>query len=177
MIVRLLSVAGLIWALGFALFASILPGAADPGIVTDAIVVVTGGPGRIARGFALLERGRARRMFVSGVDRRVRPADLAVQYRAPARLVACCVELGRDSVDTRTNAAETVRWLGLRGLRSVRLVTTDWHMPRARFELARIMPAGTTILPDAVPSEPGLAVLVAEYNKWLLRRIAAPLGL
>lgn len=176
MIVRLACAALLAWLLGFALFCSLLPDPADPRIRTDAIVVVTGGPGRVARGFALLAQGRARRMFVSGVDRRVRPSELAAEYRAPAALVACCVELGHESVDTRTNGDETAAWLKRRGLRSIRLVTTDWHMPRARFELARALPDDTPIVIDAVPSEPGLTVLLTEYNKWLLRRIAAPLG-
>ena len=46
-------------------------------------------------------------------------------------------------------------------------------MRRARLELDRVARGGMAILGDAVPSEPTAAVLVREYNKYLLRRGAA----
>lgn len=176
---RLISFMVLLWALGFALFSIALPRPAgnEP---TDAIVVLTGGPGRIERGVSLLAAHRARRMFVSGVDRSVTPADLARQAGAPLALFACCVDLGREAVDTRSNAAETAHWLRQRDYRSVRLVTTDWHMARARFELGHALRAdgvrSIAILEDPVRSDPGFATLLNEYSKYLLRRIATPLG-
>ncbi|SFS04900.1 YdcF family protein [Sphingomonas jatrophae] len=176
MIARAASVLLLLWLLGFALFAVTIPGPAPDGERTDGVVAVTGGAGRVARGLALVQAGAARRLLVSGADRRVRKADLAAEYRVPARLIACCVDLGQESVDTRSNGDETARWIAARGYRSIRLVTTDWHMARAHYELGRALPAGVTVLPDAVPSEPGLMTLIAEYNKYLLRRVAAPLG-
>ena len=175
MIVRLAALAVLAWIAGFVWFAVGLPGP-GPDVVTDGIVVVTGGPGRIPRGVTLMEAARAKRMLISGVDRRVRPQDLIAEYRVPARLIACCIDLGDESVDTRSNADETAAWTARHRYRSLRLVTTDWHMARARFELARVLGDGVTILPDGVRSEPGFRVLMTEYTKYLLRRIAAPLG-
>lgn len=166
----------LCWALGFALFAVTLPGpAADR--TTDAIVVLTGGPGRVQRGLDLLQHKRARRMLVSGADRRVRPHELAAEYGIPLELVECCVDLGRESVDTRSNAAETAAWVSRHDFQSVRLVTTDWHMARARYELGRQLAPGVELVSDAVPSEPGFVALLKEYNKYLLRRLAAPFGI
>lgn len=52
MIVRLFAVSILGWMLGFAWFAIFLPQPLD-GRQTDAIVVLTGGAGRIDRGIAL----------------------------------------------------------------------------------------------------------------------------
>lgn len=170
MIGRLLASIALLWTLGLALFASTLPSPAGD-IATDGIVVVTGGSGRIQRGLDLLRRNRARRMLISGADRRVRPAELAVAYRAPRRLFDR-IDLGYDSVDTRSNADETATWMAKHRFRSVRLVTNDWHMRRARFELARALPGDIDIVTDAVRSEPGLTTLVSEYDKYLLRRIA-----
>ena len=46
---------------------------------TDGIVVLTGGPGRLARGFELIERGAAERMLISGVDARCGPEELAAR--------------------------------------------------------------------------------------------------
>jgi len=166
----------LIWALGFAAFAIWLPGPA-PATATDGIIVMTGGEDRIERGLALLRARRARRLLVSGVNRTVRPQELAAEYDAPRRLFACCVDLGREAVDTRTNGEESAEWVRRNGFESVRLVTTDWHMPRARFELGIHLDDGVAIVSDAVASEPDFMQLFAEYNKYLLRRAARVVGI
>ncbi len=178
MIGRLASLLLLLWVGGFALFAVSLPRVASARR-TDAVVVLTGGPGRIERGLALLAGGKAKRLLISGVDRTVRPHELARRYAGSGRAFACCVDLGREAVDTRSNAEETAAWMRRRGYRSVRLVTTDWHMPRARFELAHALEAAgapVAIVPDGVPSEPGLTALLREYDKYLLRRGAVLAG-
>ena len=65
----------------------------------------------------------------------VTKADLARRARAAAgKLIQCCVDLGSESVDTRSNAEEALRWLAKHGFHSVRLITSDWHMRRARYE-------------------------------------------
>jgi uncharacterized SAM-binding protein YcdF (DUF218 family) len=173
---RTLSTILLVYLLGYALFAVLIPEPADDRR-TDAIVVLTGGPNRMERGLDLLRRGRAKRMLVSGVDRDVRPADLARTYPGNENLFACCIDLGREAVDTRSNAEEVARWLKHRQLGSLRLVTTDWHMPRARFELSRQLGSGVPLLGDAVESRPSFRQLFTEYNKYLLRRAAVLVGI
>src|SRR3546814_9682640 len=98
--------------------------------------VMTGGPRRVGRCVDLLRAGRAKRLLVSGVARTVRPHELALTVDAPPSLFECCVDLGREAVDTRSNADETAKWVKRRGYRSIRLVTSAWHMPRARLELS-----------------------------------------
>ncbi|MBV8686002.1 MAG: YdcF family protein [Alphaproteobacteria bacterium] len=176
MIVRALAFLALAYLLGYAAFAVMLPRPGDER-QTDAIVVLTGGPKRIERGLDLLAAHRAQRMLVSGVARTVRPPELAVEYPGSAPLFACCIDLGRESVDTRSNAEEVARWLKKRRLGSVRLVTTDWHMPRARFELSRQLGGDVAVYPDAVESNPRLVQLFTEYNKYLLRRAAVFVGI
>ena len=176
MIVRTLSFLVLVYLLGYALFAVMLPRPGDAR-QTDAIVVLTGAPKRIERGLELLSQGKAKRMLVSGVARTVKPPELALQYPGSAPLFACCIDLGRESVDTRSNAEEVARWLKKRGLTSARLVTTDWHMPRARFELERQLDGSATVYADAVESNPRLVQLFTEYNKYLLRRAAVVVGI
>lgn len=175
MITRALSVLLLAWVLGFAIFAVTLPQPGDD-TPTDAIIVVTGGAKRIERGLQLLEAGKARKMLISGVDRTVRPVELAAQYDKPMTLFDCCIVLGHEAVDTRSNADETAQWLKSGDYHTVRLVTTDWHMPRARFELQRALPADVRLRVDAVKSNPSLGVLLTEYNKYLLRRGAVLAG-
>lgn len=175
MIVRLFGVAVLLWALGFAAFMLLLPQPLD-GSTTDAIVVPTGGAGRIDRGLALLRDRQAKRMLVTGVAPGVRPIDLAREYRTAPSVFACCVDLGADAVDTRSNAEETARWVETHGYHTVRLVSSDWHVPRAKMELAAVLGPHVLVLGDGVPGTPRLGTLVNEYNKLILRRIALWIG-
>ena len=173
---RILAALVLAWLLGFIAFALFLPQPLGP-YRTDAIVVFTGGKGRIDRALDLLRQGQAQRVLISGVDRDVRPADLAQAYHQPMALIACCVALGREAVDTRSNGEEVARWVERRDYRSVRLVTSDWHMRRARFEVERALPDTVAIVADAVPTHPSLGTLWVEYHKLLLRRVAALVGI
>jgi len=173
---RLLAFTLLAWALGFAAFAILLPRPIGDR-VTDAIVVPTGGEGRIARGIDLLQRGKARRMLITGVGLRTGGAAIAEANNLDPRVFACCVDLGREASNTRANADEILAWLRTRRIRSVRLVTSDWHMPRARFELDQVTPPGLVVIDDAIDSRPDFSVLMREYNKYLLRRVAVLVGL
>jgi uncharacterized SAM-binding protein YcdF (DUF218 family) len=171
MIRRALSLLFLVWAFGFLWFVVALPKPLE-GARTDAVIVPTGGPGRIARGLAVLDAGLAKKMLVSGVDSEVRPQEFAAQFGVSPRTMACCVTLGFAAVDTRSNAAETAKWVAQNEVRSLRLVTTDWHMRRAAGELDRTLPGHVTVVRDAVPSQPDLGTLFLEYHKLIASRIA-----
>lgn len=168
MIRRFLSLVVLVWLIGFVWFAIALPQPRAGGR-SDAVVVLTGGGGRIGRGLEALEKRWAGRMLVSGVDREVRASEFQAEYKVPPALMACCVTLGFQSVDTRSNARETADWIARNKVRSLRLVTTDWHMRRAAMELSGEIPSGVTIIRDAVPSQPTLKALFLEYNKLIAR--------
>ena len=176
MIRRIAAGIALVWALGFVWFALFLPQPLGDW-KTDAIVVFTGGPHRIDRALDLLAAGQARRLLISGVDHEVTPAALAAEYRRPQRLFDCCVALGHQAVDTRSNGQEVAQWMALRRYHSVRLVTTDWHMRRARFEVERTLPDAVVIVSDAVPSRPSFVTLWVEYNKLVLRAAGALVGI
>ena len=178
MIARLLSFVAILYVLGFALFAITLgePAAADTPKV-DAIVVITGGKGRIEQAAVLMAEGKAKRLLIAGADPSVRKADLVARLDAPRKLFDCCIDLGSESVDTRSNAEESKRWLERHGYKSVRLVTSDWHMRRALYEFKRQLGDDVTIIPDAVRTEPNFMTLFGEYNKYLLRRIGVMLNI
>lgn len=182
MLRRLLSLTVLGWTLGFIIFAVTLPKPFDgpPGIAgaakgrrATAVIVLTGGEGRIARGLEVLRRGWATQLLVSGVDPEVKRQEFAARYRVEARLMQCCVTLGSDSVDTRSNAQESLRWIDDRQITSVRLVTSDWHMRRAYWELRRVLPTRIAVSEDAVSTRPSFNILFVEYCKLLAQRIAA----
>jgi uncharacterized SAM-binding protein YcdF (DUF218 family) len=173
---RAISLGLLVYVLGYALFAVLLPREAG-GERTDAIVVLTGGSGRLERGFMLLERRAAPKMLISGVARTVRPVELAEAYDLDERWFDCCVTLGREAFDTRSNADEVARWVSRNRVRSIRLVTNDVHMPRARYEMRKRIGSDLRILGDAVPSEPSFTALFLEYNKYLLGMAADLIGI
>ena len=173
--VRLLALLLALYGAGFGLFALTLPKPAGDER-TDAIVVLTGSPGRLERGFELLERGRAQAVLISGVPPEARPQDYAARYGVDPSLFPAKIALGQDSVDTRTNAEEVARWLQRRRYRSIRLVTSDLHMHRAYYEIGRRV-GDVSILTDAVASNPNVGQIYGEYNKYLMARAAGLIGL
>lgn len=175
MLRRVLSLILLAWALGFVWFAAVLPQPAGTQRA-DAVVVLTGASGRVERGLEALGKGWAPQLFVSGVFRQVKPGEFAAQFDVPAARMACCVTLGYAAADTVGNASETAQWVSKRKVRSLRLVTSDWHMRRAVFELGGKLPDGVAIIEDAVPSKPSLRTLFVEYHKLLARGLVRMVG-
>lgn len=175
MIRRITAFILILYALGLASFVLMLPRAATLA-PADGIVVLTGGRGRLQQGLKHLEAGHAKRMLVSGVDRTVRRSEIDQVYKIPPKLSACCIDLGKDAVDTISNAQETAAWVRRYKFRSVILVTSDWHMQRARFELERALGDDARVIGDAVKSDARFATLFKEYNKYLARRISVLFG-
>ena len=173
MIIRFGSLLLILYALGFLLFGVTLaaPAPADAPS-TDAIIAITGGSGRIEHAVDMLSRRAGKRLLIAGADPSVTKDDLVRRLHGRRKLVDCCVDLGSESVDTRSNAEEARRWLAKRGYKSARLITSDWHMRRASYEFDRQLDGKVTIVPDAVRSEPNFMTLFGEYNKYLLRRVA-----
>jgi uncharacterized SAM-binding protein YcdF (DUF218 family) len=175
-----LSVLSLSWAGGFYRFAGLIP---EPDSVsnekTQVIVVLTGGVGRVSAGLHLLEQGLGEKLFVSGVYRGVDvQALLRLAQRAPGNL-ECCIALGYAADSTRGNAEETAEWIRREGVKSVRIVTASYHMPRSLLEFNRILTADIRIVPHPVfPSQfratdwwrwRGSAQLaISEYHKYLV---------
>jgi len=170
------------WAVGLLIFATSLDTVVeDRDSEADAIVVLTGGSERLSRGLALLEAGKGRKLFVSGVHRGVDLPELLRQVHLPQSEARCCIVLGHAADDTAGNAAETAAWMEAEHFTSLRLVTASYHMRRAILEFRRAMPHATIIaqpvFPDAVKHEqwwrwPGTVHLLAtEYTKYLAAQL------
>ncbi|MDA0340975.1 MAG: YdcF family protein [Proteobacteria bacterium] len=184
----------MIWAVGFLRFVdSIARLEPAPPIRADVIVVLTGGAKRVAAGFGLLNQGKGEALFVSGVFPDVRPDDLralaeAEEISIPDGLLACCVALGFSARDTRGNATEIAGWLAARDVRSVLMVTSNYHVPRSLMELQNALPAikihpypvvAGKVMLDAWWRWPGsLRLLAGEYHKLILAgfRLLTPWG-
>lgn len=185
----LLTIGGIagLWAAGLFAFAASLPRhpPADD-IVTDGIVVLTGGSERLEVGFDLLRAGKARKLFISGVYRGVEVRELlALARQDDGGELECCVELGYEADDTEGNAVETARWVAAQGLRSIRLVTANYHMPRSLVEFRRALPGVELVAHPVAPAKvrldgwwgwPGTAeLIIIEYNKYVAALVRAAL--
>lgn len=172
--------AGLAWLGGLVWFAEAIPkpgSTAIPDRPTDAVVVLTGGPLRLRTGLSLLDQGKARKLFVSGVNPRVELAELLRTAGQGGPRAECCIVLGYAADNTSGNAAETRAWMEREGYRSLRLVTASYHMQRSLLEFRRAMPGVTIVAHPVFPegfmaehwwSWPGtLALIVSEYHKFL----------
>ncbi len=168
------------WLAGLAAFAdrvARLTPARSPA-EADGIVALTGGSDlRLQAAADLLEAGKAGRLLISGVNRRVGRSDLQALTRAPKPLFDCCVDLGFTAEDTVGNARETVEWARGMHYSSLILVTADYHMPRALLELhasapniaIESYPVATSEL-DArrwAATTTGARRMMAEYSKYL----------
>jgi uncharacterized SAM-binding protein YcdF (DUF218 family) len=143
----------------------------------DGIVVLTGGDNRVEAGAKLMSEGRAKRMLISGVNRKVTRDEMRRLLGLDAQTFNCCVDLGYEALDTVGNADETRTWANTNGYTRLIIVTSRYHMPRSLAELALAMP-GVALLPYAVTPrrfpESGwwlhvatTRVLLSEYLKYL----------
>ena len=138
------------WTAGLIAFAASVPSRGSASTErTDAIVVLTGGSGRLRAGLDLLLAGRAERMFISGVYRGVDVSQLLALLKQRPDEVENRIGIG-NAVDTIENALETRHWMQGQGYSSLRLVTAAYHMPRSLLEFSSAMP-GMRIEPPWSP--------------------------
>jgi len=169
----------MIWSVGFLAFAEQVPRhLQNEDNITDGIVVLTGGTGRLNTGLALLSDQKAQKLLISGVYHGVELEELlSMSKRAPEEL-ECCVDIGHEADNTHGNAKETMDWIEKTGFKSIRLVTANYHMPRSLLEFSYSIPTTLIIAHPVFPEHvkvdqwwrwPGTAsLLIGEYNKYLL---------
>jgi uncharacterized SAM-binding protein YcdF (DUF218 family) len=186
-IVVVLAMAFVAAAIGFVGFISQLRGAETrPSRTADGIVVFTGGSSRVSDAMELLADGYGRRLLISGVHPTNDASGISRTLPDNQALMRCCVDLDRSAVNTRSNAAETRRWAQERGFKSLIVVTSNYHMPRAIVELRHAMP-DVNLIPFAVVGdkwrdEPWWAsgatmrLLLSEYVKYVAAEVRVRLA-
>lgn len=184
MIRRLLIYGGLsllaAWCLGFVYFAHCINSyEIDKTAKTDAIIVLTGGRNRISEGIKLLNDNLADKLFISGV-----PENISIrQIEKQAGIAAedeTKIELGRKAKNTIENAIETEEWIKKNDIKSIRLVTSSYHIPRSLQEFIIYVTKGNDLEVIINPIySPNVSLkwwkswgtfrlLVMEYNKFLV---------
>ena len=172
---------------GFVAFLSQLRGAEEkPARTADGIVVLTGGSSRVSDAMELLAAGYGKRLLISGVHPTNNVSDISRTLPDNHKLLNCCVDLDRSAVDTRGNAAETRRWARERGFKSLIVVTSNYHMPRAIVELSHAMPdialTSFAVVGERWRDEPWwtsgatLRLLLSEYVKYVAAEVRVRLA-
>jgi uncharacterized SAM-binding protein YcdF (DUF218 family) len=167
------AVVGTVWLMGFGWFLYLAAGDMPPPPHVDAIVVLTGGPERVDVALRLLSSGAADRLLVSGAGEKTDLADLAHLAGLDPAPLEQQITLGHAARTTRGNALETASWARAGQIRTLLVVTTWFHMPRALVELRRAMP-DQTLLPYPVGRlgaedliHGGARRMIGEYHKYL----------
>ncbi|MDR2098669.1 MAG: YdcF family protein [Rickettsiales bacterium] len=179
------------YAVGFFAFAYSLDFESPDGEArTDAIIALTGEEKRVVESIRELAKGNAEKLFISGVYRgmprdRITAATIsglkrgrglaATKESLGARIV---VPPSRAAENTIENGLESRKWVLDNKIRSIRLMTAYYHMPRSLLVFRKYMPEDVTIIPHPIllsserpnfMSDPVLArMLFSEYNKYIV---------
>jgi uncharacterized SAM-binding protein YcdF (DUF218 family) len=148
----------------------------------DVVAVLTGGQGRLKEAFFFLESGRAKTLFISGIDEDVSLQDIfkannisALPDEYPGKIF-----VDRISKSTRENAVEIKKIAEWLRVSSLLVVTSSYHMRRSMYKIEREL-ARTPSLPIKIYQWPvespnfdrelwwlsftGWKILLSEYFK------------
>lgn len=150
----------------------------------DGIVVLTGGPARIASGVRLLDEGKGKRLLISGVYEATTPKAIASQIKGSKKFFDCCIDLGKSALNTTGNAVEAAEWARENGYNKLIVVTAAYHLPRSLVEFRHYMPdielTSYAVVPESQKNSNAeanegwwlnttrLSLMFSEYSKYLL---------
>jgi uncharacterized SAM-binding protein YcdF (DUF218 family) len=148
---------------------------------TDAIVVLTGSVGRIQEGMEIFQQGKAKYLYISGVNPKVTKETLFKNSTLNSQILDCCVILEHEAKDTVGNARETAKWAEQKGIKSIRLVTADYHVRRSLLQFRSYLPALVIVVHPVKTADvvlehrwedwKTLKVLFKEYGKWIVAHV------
>ena len=181
-VIRLVALGAVLLFAGFAVFVWYLP--SRPIVLdrnADGIVVLTGGTSRVSDALELLAARRGTRLLITGVNPGTTTTDIAREIPNYKSLLGCCVDLDYSALNTLGNATQARLWATDHGFRSLIVVTSAYHMPRALAELEHQLPHAALIpfpvLSDRLRIEPWWSngdttkVVVSEYLKYLFAKV------
>jgi len=178
---RLFIIALVIWATGFLGYVSMIPEKrTNDKRITDGIVVLTGGKYRISEGVRLIRNKRSPRMLVSGIGGKTNISALLISAGVSpqeTQRLQSMIDIDYQSRSTSDNADQTTDWVKKHNIKTLRVVTSNYHMPRALREMRQHLPEAD-IIPHPVFSESfhverwyahrnSIGLLMSEYHKFL----------
>jgi len=120
-------------------------------VKTGAIVVLTGGRGRVEEGVRLYRGEKARWLFLIGVDPSVQKKDLF--KGGDGEMKGEGIILEKVSRNTLENAFYSRDLIMKNDIHSIRLITSRYHMKRATLIFRNLLPKDVAIYPHPVDSK------------------------
>lgn len=170
-----------LWFAGLILFTRIIPSSPEETQrATDGIVIFTGGQTRLREALTLYEQEKGKYLLISGVN-----PQSTLPTLIAARSDKSNITLGYTALDTSGNALETAKWARAHSIKSLRLITSNYHMPRSLLELRHLLPeveiirhpvVGKSFFKEKWWLDSGtLSTVIQEYNKFLFALVRRPL--
>lgn len=176
------------WAIGLGLFIAQAPypdlnQLFDNKQKTDAIVIFTGGTNRLSHAIDLYKQGLAPKILISGVYGKNKPQTLLKHIQpnlsnSEINNLSQNISLDYLAENTVENAIETAHWIKKNQIKTIRLVTSIYHMPRSMLYMRYHLNNDITIIPEIVVPDKYtkstwwkprfLKIWMREYNKFLL---------
>jgi uncharacterized SAM-binding protein YcdF (DUF218 family) len=111
---------------------------------TDAIVVLTGGRGRVEEGVRLYRAGQGRMLFLIGVDPSVRKSEL---FKGEGEDEVYLEKVSRNTLENAIFARDLIV---KNHVNSIRLITSRYHMKRATLIFRNALPKDVAVYPHPV---------------------------
>ena len=148
-------------------------------VSTDAIVVLTGGRGRIEEGVRLYREHQARYLFLIGVGPMVRKSDLFKERKGEEGDEGVILEkVSRNTLENALYARDMI--LKRNDISSILLITSRYHMKRATLIFRNTLPGEIAIYPHPVDSRNlkeewwsdlnSFRILFSEFYKYCMYR-------
>ena len=107
--------------------------------ISPNMIVLTGGSNRIKQtlDLFLLNHNENHNLLISGAGTGFsKKTILKLIKKTPKNLkiLNCCITVENQSTDTYSNAIESYKWIKKNNFKSITLITSDYHMPRALME-------------------------------------------
>ena len=185
---RILLIIFSLWLAGLLWFVRQIPdetGAMNEASSTEAIVVLTGGSGRLEHGFLLLNSNMGKKLFITGVGDKI-TLDMLIssqinnqnyEFINSVKSELHNVTLDYSAKSTFENATETHKWMQNNNFTSMRIVTANYHMPRSLLVFESEMPDYDIIADPVFPMKfrlekwwsfsGTLKLIIYEYHKYL----------
>lgn len=133
------------------------PRSAPENLTPDAILVFTGAKDRVSEAHKMFNAGLSGMLMISGYD------DFALPDM-PGRIF-----MDATAQNTIENARNSALWAKEYDLKSILLITSDYHIDRSYFELRRLLPKDTEIFVKAIPGTGRSNAVDSEKNRLLCR--------
>lgn len=124
----------------------------------DSVVVVTGQVGRIEAG-EQLQQQYACPLFISGVGQQVQVSDIVKTAALASRVV-----LGHAAKNTVENGEEIAQWVCYYRLKSMIIISHNYHLPRLLLHLENI--PNLIIYPYAITAYVSTGRFLVEMHKY-----------